>query len=43
MARMSIGIIGFFFPLFFLQLYAIKQGVNPKLAFYSVMLLENVG
>ena len=36
---MSSGIIrfiGLFFPVFYLQLYAITRGVDPELAFYAV-------
>ncbi|KAF8352020.1 major facilitator superfamily domain-containing protein [Amanita rubescens] len=28
-------IMGLYFPIFFVQLYSIKQGINPTLAFYS--------
>ena len=31
-------VLGLYFPSFFLQLYAIKQNINPTLAFYSVCL-----
>ncbi|KAK2460860.1 hypothetical protein APHAL10511_007330 [Amanita phalloides] len=35
-----IVIIGYYFPIFFLQLYAIKRGVNSALAFYSLTILN---
>ncbi|PFH48946.1 hypothetical protein AMATHDRAFT_148803 [Amanita thiersii Skay4041] len=33
-------ICGFYFPVFFLQLSAIQQGISPRLAFYSLTILN---
>ncbi|KAF8809445.1 MFS general substrate transporter [Phlegmacium glaucopus] len=35
--------LGLFFPYFYLQLYAIDVGINAKLAFYSVAILNGGG
>lgn len=39
---MTLFIIGFYFPLFYLQLDAISHGLNKKFAFYSVESLEYI-
>jgi hypothetical protein len=35
--------VGFYFPLFYLQLDAITHGINETLSFYSVRPLPTVG
>ncbi|KAF8963174.1 MFS general substrate transporter [Flammula alnicola] len=34
---------GIFFPLIYLQLYAIQHNINPNLAFYSIAIVNGVG
>ncbi|KIL66135.1 hypothetical protein M378DRAFT_75791 [Amanita muscaria Koide BX008] len=34
------ALLGMYFPLTFLQLYAVKRGINPQLAFYSLAILN---
>jgi len=35
-----VAMFGFYFPLIYLQLYAVQHGINPKLAFYSIAILN---
>ncbi|KDR74772.1 hypothetical protein GALMADRAFT_70573 [Galerina marginata CBS 339.88] len=35
-----ISLFGLYFPLFYLQLYAVDHGVSPTLAFYSIAILN---
>jgi hypothetical protein len=41
--RMTTYTVGFYFPLFYLQLDAITHGINETLSFYSVRPLPTVG
>ena len=34
--RATVNYAGLYFPVFFIQLHAIKNGVTPQLAFYMV-------
>ncbi|PPQ75778.1 hypothetical protein CVT24_002639 [Panaeolus cyanescens] len=36
-----ISTFGFYFPLIYLQLYAIKHGIDPNLSFYSIAILNS--
>ena len=38
MARTFLTLAGLYYPIFFLQLNAIKNGMDPHLAFYTVSL-----
>lgn len=40
--RMTFSEIVFFFPAFYIQLYAIKQGLHPTFAFYCVRMIEQL-
>ncbi|KAF8625089.1 hypothetical protein AX15_005568 [Amanita polypyramis BW_CC] len=42
MLGMTFTAVGFYVPSFYLQLYAIKHGVTPTLAFYSITFLNAV-
>ncbi|KDR74779.1 hypothetical protein GALMADRAFT_141116 [Galerina marginata CBS 339.88] len=35
-----ISLFGLYFPLFYLQLYSVVHGIDPKLAFYSIAILN---